>query len=171
MYFLNYKQLAEDLRDCKVSEKQKFNYLITSFIFLNFDVICRSINGLLWETFSEYWQKIIIDSWTPMNFIVEGVFFIIMGIMLFALYIINQRGDGKNFIERIACLYLPISIRITILGTIWGLLILSIGYICFSISVTDKLWDYVGIPLEMIVLVYGFVLLAKSLTIASTPKK
>lgn len=34
-----------------------------------------------------------------MNFIVEGVFFIIMGIMLFALYIINQRGDGKNFMR------------------------------------------------------------------------
>ena len=91
MYILNYKQLAEDLRDHKVSEKQKLQYFIALAVITTIGSFAPSV---------DYVGNI------PM-LIVDILIAIIGLFMMIMLYRQNQNGDGKHFLERYICLSFP----------------------------------------------------------------
>lgn len=95
MYFLNYKQLAEDLRDHKISEKQKLHYLIATMII--FSIIYTS-------------RLMPYDGDITMALIADVLTLLMIIIGLVIIYQKNQQWDGKHFLERYLCLWFPISI-------------------------------------------------------------
>lgn len=95
MYFLNYKQLARDLRDHKVSERDKLSYLIGTII-LSAPLLVPTVATNPNDITSELLSALVI------------IFVAILGTIF--TYRKNQQGDGKNFLERYVCLSFPISI-------------------------------------------------------------
>ena len=95
MYLLNYKQLAEDLRDNKVSEREKLYYMIGTVV-LSTPLLVPSAPANPDDITGELVGIFILISIT-----ILGTIF---------TYRKNQQGDGKNFIERYVCLSFPISI-------------------------------------------------------------
>ena len=95
MYILNYKQLAEDLRDHKVSEREKLYYIIGTVV-LSTPLLIPSAPANHNDITGE----------------LVGIFILILLTILGTIFIYhkNQQGDGKNFIERYVCLSFPISI-------------------------------------------------------------
>ena len=95
MYILNYKQLAEDLRDHKVSEREKLYYIIGTVV-LSTPLLIPSAPANHNDITGE----------------LVGIFILILLTILGTIFIYrkNQQSDGKNFIERYVCLSFPISI-------------------------------------------------------------
>lgn len=96
MYIWKVKKLSSDLRNNRVTEKEKFKYIL-------------------------FWALATLLSSDPALFI--GLEYTITSIMLVVLtimgtnycYFINKTGDNNDFITRYVCLSVPIGIRVVIL--------------------------------------------------------
>jgi len=91
MYFWNVKQLTEDLKEGKVSQKEKFKYF---FVFM-----------LLSSFVSEF--AVLIDEINRFS-VIEGltvIFITMLGVVF--CYRINVKGDNKEYIDRFICLSFP----------------------------------------------------------------
>ncbi len=97
MYFWKVDNLVEDLKTGKVDQKEEFKYMLffTVLIVLTSDPYVNI--GLKYNIYN------------ALNTI---MFFVISIIELYFCYRINSSGDNKDFIKRIICLGLPISIRV-----------------------------------------------------------
>lgn len=95
MYWWNTSKLAEDLREGRVGEKERFKYFLATFIALN--ILVYSGNAFSIEDLAS----------TNLSLAV-----IVIGTTL--CYRVNKSGDNTDFIGRMICLGWPISIKITV---------------------------------------------------------
>jgi hypothetical protein len=111
VYFWNAKALARDLRDNKVSEKEKLKYflLTNSLLFI-------PVGG---EEFT--WSE-------------EAFFASIFFLGTLWCYEANQRGDDRDFIARTTCLLLPVALQVVVIGTV-GYIITIIIAIVFQVLI------------------------------------
>ena len=112
MYIWKTEALAEELKQETLSNKDRFLYLLF-FV---------AIQALLVEL-SVYTGQLL----TPSNVVVSTLFVVISVIGTWFCYRTNQAGDGKDFIGRYVCMWLPLALRITVLATAVMIIIIPIG--------------------------------------------
>ena len=157
MYFLNYKQLARDLRDHKVSERDKLSYLIGTII-LSAPLLVPTVATNPNDITSELLSALVI------------IFVAILGTIF--TYRKNQQGDGKNFLERYVCLSFPISI----IGWFFGFMSVLIPTTIVMVvnhqtTLSDTTFTMISGIMGILTMALIFALFYQSITIASTPKK
>ena len=101
MYFWKTKVLVEKLKNGALSEKHHFWYLLL-FVTINSVIIEMSVYDIQPATIIYMAQSFLLVSIT------------IIGTWL--CYRTNRNGDNKDFITRYICLWIPIAIRIALLG-------------------------------------------------------
>jgi hypothetical protein len=109
MYWRNVSKLAEDFREGRVEEKEKFNYFLATSVFW----------FIMAEPFFFYGQ-----TFKTMDVIsaAAGLTITIIGIIL--CYRANRSGDNTDFVGRMICLGWPILIKLAVL-------FLTIGAVIF----------------------------------------
>ena len=101
MYLWKTKALAERLKNDSLSQKDHFWYLLL-FVTINSVIIELSVYDIQPVTIIYITQSLLMVSIT------------IIGTWL--CYRTNRNGDNKDFITRYICLWIPIAIRIALLG-------------------------------------------------------
>ena len=97
MYFWKIDALAEDLKEGRVSQRQKMHYyLATSLLVVSLMPIVSTHGG---ETPNIFWALDMVIS----------IMFTVGGILL--CYEANSQGDDREFLDRIVCLGWPITLR------------------------------------------------------------
>lgn len=149
MYWWNVSKLAEDLRDGRVDEKERFKYFLATFI--------------AWNTV----VQLFIYSGVPFSigaFISTAVNLTVAVIGIVLCYRANESGDDADFIGRMICLGWPIGVRLVVTFSAIFLLLGSItsmpegadGPLPFLSTISGKvreIWDrFLGI----IVVAYYF---------------
>jgi hypothetical protein len=99
MYFWNAKQLAEDLRDGRVDEKERFKYFIGTFAVWTMIGSLRIYAALPLRV--ENLTSLIID----LSVTIIG---------LFLCYKVNRSGDREDFAARLVCLAWSWSLRFAV---------------------------------------------------------
>ena len=118
MYLWNVRKLADELKSGSLTEWQKMRYFLWSNVlaglFLEF-LLMRNFN---------------IESYYGYFFLVVNALFVYLFIQ--RVFLINEKGDSKDFIERVVCLGIPIGIRIfallVIIGVVLSILLLEMGF-------------------------------------------
>lgn len=112
MYLWNIKKLREDLKENRVSSREKMKYFL---------VFMLVVGG------SFYVGLGFGDAGIPYGYtLFEALAFIIITIAgMLVCYQANKQGDDKEFIERFICIGFPIGIRISVFYLIF--------FICFEI--------------------------------------
>ncbi len=100
MYWWNMAKLAEDLREGRVTEKEKLKYLLATFVAWN----------LIVDLFLYFGGPFGVKNVIPLA--VNGIM-TVWGIL--ACYRINKQRDGRDFISRMICLGWPSGIRSTVI--------------------------------------------------------
>ena len=98
MTFWNAARLADDLREGRVSEKQKLYYLLVSFTL-------HALGG----------NDSIVDalrSDRPGSAIWPVLGVAIIAATLIACYRVNSRGDGRHDLDRVYCLSVPVALPV-----------------------------------------------------------
>lgn len=157
MHLLNYKQLARDLRDNKVSEKQKLQYFIALAVITTIGSFAPSV-----------------DYVGNMPMLIVDILIAIIGLfMMIMLYRQNQNGDGKHFLERYICLSFPMLVImfmvIFIISTLFWFIVGFTWYL--SLEQTDMIYNHAFSFIVFGLMIWTFFLMQKAITIASTPKK
>lgn len=157
MHLLNYRWLARDLRDNKLSEREKFSYIIGLLILSA---------PLLVPTIPTNTQNITADLINAL------VFILIMIIGTIFLYRKNQQGDGKNFLERYICLSFPIGI---ISGFFRFMSMFIVSGIIMAIThqtvLSDMSWEIILNTLSVLTMMVLFVLFYEAITPTSSHDK
>jgi hypothetical protein len=102
MYWLRAEKLADDFREGRVDEKERFKYYVATFIAWN----------LIAQLFLAYGGP-----FQPMRLIPMALNLIVTVAAAFLCYRVNKTGDNTDFIARMICLGWPIGIR-TIIGSV-----------------------------------------------------
>ena len=96
MYFWKVNALVEDLKNRRVSQRQKMHYYLANALFT---LACIYITSLL---------PVKPNVFTVIN-IIFGLCITVGGVLL--CYEANNQGDDEEFIDRIVCLSWPINVR------------------------------------------------------------
>jgi hypothetical protein len=96
MYWWNASKLAEDLREGRVDEKERFKYFLATFV-----VWSLIVHGL-------FFFSSVTFSIETLLFPAVNLTTIVLGVIL--CYRVNRSGDNYNFIGRMVCLGWPIGI-------------------------------------------------------------
>ena len=124
MYFWNYKLLAQKLHHNQLTEKDKFKYLFVGMaITLGYMFILSQ--GYTADTLPD--NLYLSSAW---RFI---IFCAVEFLILILFYHYNQKGDGKNFIERYIVLSFPIMIKTGIMMILTAFPV-GIGLLVFLIK-------------------------------------
>jgi hypothetical protein len=99
MYFWKVSALVEDLKNGRVSQRQKMHYYLANTLFY---LVLFYINGLMATK---------PNIFTMLN-ILLGLFVTVGGILL--CYETNSQGDDKEFVDRAICLSWPINLRMLV---------------------------------------------------------
>jgi hypothetical protein len=137
MYWWNVSKLAEDLREGRVDEKERFKYFLATFA-------AWSVAGLLFFYSGGPFSTESLLS-TAVNLTVA-----IIGVIL--CYRVNRSGDNTEFVGRMICLGWPIGVRLVVTFSAMFLLIGSItsmpegadGPLPFLSTIPNKvreMWD------------------------------
>jgi hypothetical protein len=137
MYWWNVSKLAEDLREGRVDEKERFKYFLATFVAWNIVV------------------QLFIYSGVPFSigaFISAAINLIVAGFGIVLCYRANKSGDDTDFIGRMICLGWPIGVRLVVTFSAIFLLLGSItsmpegadGPLPFLSTISGKvreMWD------------------------------
>lgn len=161
MHLINYTKLAEDLRDGKVSERQKLYYLIGLTLFAI---------PLLMPSMPENPNDISKDIMWALGFVVMSI------VIMVLLYRRNQQGDGKHFLERYICLAFPISIIWWCIGLLSSTTILLFFVVLkwenfTETIIPDYIIDRIDTVGGLFAILVTFILYWQAIKIASTQKK
>lgn len=188
IYFWNDKQLARDLRENKLTEKQKISYVIAALIFATVMALINA--GISEIVHSSYVKKMPITSrtsnehllpstppsynaqspafmldknasamhhtYSPANYLFRIFIYLYMGIVICLFFRTNQKGDGKNILERYICLSLPTFIRASVFTF---LLSITYGFLIGLFSHT--------LPAELIIQLQAFLVPIVSIFLGS----
>ncbi|MBI4963349.1 MAG: hypothetical protein HY913_08730 [Desulfomonile tiedjei] len=164
MYWWNVSQLAEDLREGRVEEKERFKYYLAYIV--SGEVILRC-----WMYFPETFNILTLMCNAA------SVIIVTTGVML--CYRANRNGDNTDFIGRMICLGWPVGIRLLVLAVIPGLALFP------TFSLIDRVgtamgysWDQIKeamlVPEYVLRLAFGilyFWLLYKYVKLVAQPKE
>lgn len=103
MYLWNVKALATDLREKKISQREKLYYFLATVFF-------SSLTDFSGDIFPHT---------RSLEALGVGFFINIIGIVF--CYMANNEGDNEEFIDRLVCLSVPIGIRTLVVTIIVAL--------------------------------------------------
>jgi hypothetical protein len=141
MYLWNYKALAQDLKEHKLSSREKLKYLLA--------IMCYVPTGLMGSNWIPGFYRFIyritnfivfqqaprvppLKIFNTYNYFTDIATAVIIGIGVLFCFAINRRGDGRNFIERFMCLSIPVTIRISIYSLVVFILVMGSSLIFFN---------------------------------------
>ncbi len=133
MYFWNTRQLAFDLREGKVTQRQQMWYLFAY-------VVLTTLSILLLDWFpseSSFWSKIsdvAVAAVTVVGFL--------------ACYQANSRGDDDDFVIRFICMGWPVMRRVLAIAFALGVLFAFVVSIAVP-GYVDPLLDWSGVLIEV----------------------
>jgi hypothetical protein len=104
MYLWNYNKLADDFKNDKVTEQEKFKYFF--------------LNLLIGYFFLELLQYSQTKNPTLENIILSSIGILGTIIAVSILYKKNKQNDNRTFIERYICLSIPIMIKMFVFSLI-----------------------------------------------------
>jgi len=133
MYWWNYRKLAEDLRENRVDERERFKYFLATFIGWNIAV----------QLFSYSPSPFSIP-----RFVVVAVCVIIAIIGIAFCYRANKRGDNVDLLARMICLSLPVGVQwasfLTILALTMSIIesvpAAVLGPVSFAYTILGEKW-------------------------------
>lgn len=140
MYLWNYKALAHELKEHKLTSKEKLKYLLAIMCYVPtglmgsnwipgfYRFIYRMTNFIVYQQAPRVPPLKIFHNY---NYLTDLTTAVIIGVGVMLCFMINRRGDGRNFIERFMCLSIPITIRVSIYSLIIFILVLGSSVIFF----------------------------------------
>ncbi|AFM22864.1 hypothetical protein [Desulfomonile tiedjei] len=153
MYWWNVSKLAEDLREGRVQEKERFKYYIAAILMYS---IVLELAPFFPETFNmvEFISSAV------------GVIITIAGTIL--CYRVNRNGDNTDFIGRMICLSWPVSIKIGVLFSAIFIVTKTLFHATFGI---DANFRPVVAAFDMPLEVFFYWLLYKYVKLVARPKE
>jgi hypothetical protein len=145
MRFWNAKALVKELKENKLSEKEKFKYF---FLF-------TVLTALVMET--SIYSEPIPDEWIESLAVI-----LITALGTLYCFLVNQAVDGQAFIERYICVSLPVVVRIITFAIIL-IFIIGVSLAILGIEPTEELDGLVEIVLVLFFEIFYFLLLARNL--------
>lgn len=121
MYFWNDKKLSIDLKENKISQRDVLNYF---FILLIMD----SISAM-------YVLKSSNNQGLTLLSALIALIIHLVGISL--CFKNNEQGDGKNFLDRLICLALPINIKVMVWWGLCTVIMLFFGALILRSGIMD----------------------------------
>lgn len=152
MNLWRYDELANRLKAGKVSELEKFYYFFVFMLVAYLGSISNfssSFNGL---------QKI--------NTLLSLVSLVIYTVGLSCLYKTNQKGDGKNFMERMICLAIPIGVRLVA----FSVPVYSVAVIMGTYNASIPEYTKLALAFYFVFMVYYYYALYRGISIAAGHK-
>lgn len=125
MYFWNTKKLINDLKNDRLSERDYKNYYLVSSVFMFIIMFAMRFNP-------------VIDVVPNLIDAVLSILLLIVGVNL--CFDANGRNQGKQFLNRLICIFLPIGVRF-----IFAYLLLLLFIVIFFI-LTAKFIEPTQIP-------------------------
>lgn len=119
MYWWRVSKLAEDLREGRVEEKDRFNYFLATWLTLTIGT----------SPFLYYGSTFKIT-----DVIGAAITITVTSIGTILCYRANRRGDNTDFIGRMICLAWPIGVRLLVLAAATGLAFISVVSLTFKIG-------------------------------------
>lgn len=103
MYFWNTTKLIDDLKHNRLSEENFKNYYIASALLTTLGIYAIHLAPRL------NFQSVLVECILNIGILLSGIN---------ALFAANQRNSGKEFLNRIVSLMLPVTIKVLILSLI-----------------------------------------------------
>ena len=97
MYFWKIDKLVDDFKTAKVSQKEEFKYMLV------FTVLMTLITDPVFSETTPYNLYSAINTIALILVSIWGVYY---------CYKVNRAGDNKDFIVRVICLGLPVTVRV-----------------------------------------------------------
>jgi hypothetical protein len=129
MYRWNVSKLAEDLREGRVEEKERFKYYFAYFVL-----------GAVLERLATYFP----ETFNMVTLISNAALVIILTTGTILCYWANRSGDNTDFIGRMICLAWPINVRLLALAAVIGLALFP------TFSLTDRVGTAMGYSWDQI---------------------
>jgi hypothetical protein len=141
MYLWNYHTLAHDLKDHKVTRRQKVWYLIILMSYIPtgllgsnwipgfYRLLYRIVNNILAHKTARVPPLKIFNDF---NYGTDIAMIIILAVGILFCYYTHKRNKGRNFIEQFMCLSVPVAIRIGIYLLFLFLLVLLSSILYFN---------------------------------------
>lgn len=160
MYLWNYRALAEDFKHHRVTSREKLKYLLAIMIYVPTGLmgsnwipgIYRFIYSIANKILAKQASRVPpIKIFNDYNMLTDILIIGIIGVGVFLCYWANRKGDGRFFIERLMCLSIPITIRVSLCVLLIFLIIVGASLVYFYLK------------LQMIAQVTGFLKAFKQL--------
>lgn len=120
MYWWNAFKLAEDLREGRVEEKERFKYYLAHTIVVGGVVLVPA------PCFPETFHTVdLIHNLAHLIIIITGTFL---------CYRANRSGDNADFIGRMICLSWPVGIKVSVVFLLVGAFAALFIYVAFGIE-------------------------------------
>ena len=137
MHFFSTRKLALKIRDDRLSETEKFRYLVGVVVIQSFTIFSSLVqNG-----------EPLLGTWSVG---VLGVVFILL--ILFYCRELNNRFDGKNLIERFVILSFPAMVTAFLLFLVIGGILGT--YFVFEIFDMDLSASYLGQVMALLIMFF-----------------
>ena len=101
MYIWSTKRLIEDLRNCVVSKDEKLKYMITS------GIVVALVSDPILSSGLRYSYMDAANLVLTVIAVIGGTYY---------CYLQNKKGDNNDFITRITCLGIPVTVRVLVFG-------------------------------------------------------
>lgn len=103
MYLWNVKKLSSDLKENKISEKEKMKYFMVMI--------------LIWTLMFSLSALFPAQLTDKLNYLTVSFFILVLTFFgLYSCYQANRDGDNKDFVGRFVCVSLPINIRLLVIA-------------------------------------------------------
>lgn len=152
IYFLEDWRLAEELRDNRVPEFEKFIYFLLLTLWT---LISGSSTFIEWS----YQEP------THTEHLLDGYIFIVNVVGLWTCYDRNKEGDHKDFITRITCLSFPASVRMLFLACLIFIPV-KVADNYFNLGIKN---DVLLAAVNLVIFPYFYHRLYKTISIAAFP--
>lgn len=156
MILLDLDTLASKLRDDELSERDKFNYAVLLAIFWSL----AGPTGVLA---------------LPPNVTVLIVYAVVIAVFLIGLitcYKVNERGDGRAFVERLVVLGGPVGLRMLLItNAAWFAVLFFVGQAKFISTWSASKQLFVSAVIQLIAYILGVLWLRGAMDIASSGPK
>ena len=145
MYLWNYHRLTHDFRENRVTIKERFKYLFVIMLYIPTGLMGSNwIAGIYRLVYRIANLTLILEApdvpplriYNYYDYYIDLVTFVIMGIGITFCYLANKPRKGQDFITRLMCLGVPISIRVTcyVLLVFLGALTTSLIWFFFKLQ-------------------------------------
>jgi hypothetical protein len=168
LYFWKYKELAQDLRANKIPESTYKLYIacFAMLLIFLFSSSLASFGSLIRQKQS---MPTDVHGYSIMSLVIS--FALSVGLPIIVSYISNRRGDGKYFLRRFICLFLPVGVRT--ISLIYGMTFAIFPVLLFpefsnmSMKTSFGLMFYTVFLVGAFCLIYPLIALNKGFKIAS----